>query len=358
MRYHSARVVLGACLVAATAAAQAPASSSFAATRGQGSFERAPTGGELDLRSPNPEVLQQGQDPELYTLRGMFRANHGQFMDRRERLRPDITLRASLIPNERIVGEPGTFDLFGYDFDGAVKALVSPEGYLTFGGYYLGRHYTTSSAFGTKGNVGGIGDETLVGAGVRIGFGAFLDDNWLFEAETRPGVWSDLDDTLHHQDFDFPSSAMFTYRAIDNFFFKFGARYNQVYEDAPWLPILGFSWEVVDGFRLDILAPESVEMSFWPNHQLGILFGAEVNGAEYHVHTAEALNQRANLRVQEATAYLGLMTVPNDNISFLFRAGIVIAGDYDLTTGAAGFNRAEGALDQALFLDASFGLRF
>ena len=43
MRYQSARVVLGACLIAATAAAQAPASiSNSEATRGSGLVERAP----------------------------------------------------------------------------------------------------------------------------------------------------------------------------------------------------------------------------------------------------------------------------------------------------------------------------
>lgn len=359
MRYHSARVVLGACLVAASAAAQAPSSlSSPAVTRGDGLFERAPLGDEspFGTRSLAERFAPQGE-PD-YSLRGQFLVNHGEFMDRRERYRPDFELRARVLPNQSIHHEPGSFDMLGYDFDGSARVLVSTDGYLTLGAYYLGRHYTTSTAFGTSGNASGIGDETLVGVGAKVGFGVFLSDNVLFEMQTEPGAWSDLDDTLHHEDFDFPSHALFTFRTIDNFFFKVGARYNQVFEDAPWLPYLGFSWEITEGFRLDVLAPEHLEMSWWPNTSLGLLFGAEVTGAEYRVHTAESLNQSANARVQEVVAYLGLLTRFNDYASFMARAGLVIAGDYDLTTGASGFNNAEGSLDQGFYAEVSFGLSF
>jgi hypothetical protein len=361
MRYQSARVVLGACLIAASSAAQALASSSEPTAARGNELSRSPAVDDFRFapRGLRDEVAAAAAQGDVdYTLWGQFRHHHGEFMDRRERFRPDIDLRARLMPNQRINGEPGSFDMLGYDFDASVKALVSTEAYLTFGAYYLGRRYLTSSAFGTAGNATGIGDETLIGAGARLGFGVFLGENTLLEMETRPGVWSDLDDKLHHEDFDFPSSGLFTFRPLENFFFKVGARYNQVYEEAPWLPILGFSWEVVEGFRLDVLAPESVEMSWWPNQSFALLFGGEVTGAEYHVHTPESINQRDDLRVQEAVAYLGLLSRMNDHTSFMARAGIVVAGDYDMTTGAAGFNRAEGALDQGFWAEISLGISF
>lgn len=355
MRYHSARVVLGACLIAAAAAAQAPASFSSAPASNGNQYERAPRDGFDVHLAPSPFAPQDEPD---YSLRGQFLLHHGEFMQRRERFRPDISLRGRVFPNQRINDEPGSFDLFGYDFDANVPAIVSTDGYLKFGAYYTGRRYVTSTAFGSAGNASGINDETLIGAGVKLGFGVFLDDNVLLEVETAPGAWSDLDDTLHHEDFDFPSYGLFTFRTLDNLFFKIGARYNQVFEDAPWLPMLGLSWEIVDGFRLDVLAPESVELSWWPDQNLGFLFGAEVWGAEYHVHTSEALNQRADLRVQEVTTYLGLVARMNDHTSLIVRSGLVVAGDYDLTTGAAGFDRSEGALDQGFFADITFGINF
>lgn len=310
------------------------------------------------------EGFERGQQDVDYSLRGQFLGNHGEFMNLRERYNPQLELRTRLLPNQRVNGEPGSFDMLGYDFDAEIPALVSTEGYLLFGAYYKGRRYLTSSAFGTAGNAGpnvdqrGFGDENLTGAGLKFGFGVFLDDNWFFEMQTNPGVWSDIDDTLHHEDFDFPSHALMTVRALDRFFFKFGARYNQVFEDAPWLPMLGFSWEVVEGFRIDVLAPETVELSWWPTASTGVLLGGFVTGAEYHVHTNEALNQRNNLRVQEAIAYLGLMQRINDVLSLEARAGIVLAGDYKLTTGANGFNVVDGALDQGVYGEIMMGFSF
>ncbi len=379
MRYHSARVVLGACLVAASVAAQAPASiSSSALTGGSSRFEQLPDGNESALRTrPLGERLADDDNPTgyaqqvnplggaqqqdgNYTIFELFRLHHGEFMDRRERYTPQIDLRARILKNASIDHEPGSFDMLGYDFDMKIPAFISTESYLTFGAYYQGRRYVTSNEFGSAGNAPGntFGDETLVGAGGVLGLGVFLDNNWLLEAETRPGVWSDLDDTLHHEDVDFPSMAQFTFRATDSFFFKFGARYNQVYADAPWLPILGFSWEVVEGFRVDILAPESIELSFWPSSSTGILLGANVTGAEYGVHTSEAINQRDELRVQEVVTYLGLVSRMNDHVSFMARGGMVVAGDYDLTNGTTGFDRAEGALSPGFFGEISFGITF
>ena len=366
MRYQSARVVLGACLLAAATAAQAPASptSNFDlanATNGANSaFGAASTAGTLG-GTTRPAWLDNVQDPQddgRYTLGQLFADKYGDFMKLRQRYDPQIELRARAIPNGRIKDEPGSFDLLGYDFDAEIPALITTESYLTLGAYYGGRRYLTSSAFGTAGNSGGIGDETLVNTGAKLGFGVFLDDNVLFEMQTNPGVWSDMDDTLHHQDLDFPSSAQFTFRTFDRFFFKLGARYNQVYEEAPWLPIVGFSWEIVEGFRFDLLAPESVELSFWPSPSTGFMLGGFVTGAEYHVHTSEAINQRANVRVQEAIAYFGIVQRMTDNFSLQARAGIVVAGDYSLTTGQAGFNNAEGMLDQSFYADVTMGINF
>lgn len=372
MRYHSARVVLGACLIAAASAAQAPASllaSNSAAdsgpfaprgARGEDRPEADPPGYRFEARRPG-EPIQVPQEGVDYSLRGQFLLHHGEFMDRRERYVPDIEARARIYPNQRINHEPGSFDELHYDIDAKVPVLVSPDGYLTFGAYYGGRRYVTSPDFGSAGNATGIGDETLIGAGVTIGFGVFVSDNVLFEAESHPGVWSDLDDGLHHEDYDFPSEALFTIRTVPNFFFKVGARYNQIYEEAPWLPYLGFGWEVMEGLRIDVLAPETAEVSWWPDPALGFMFGAQVTGAEYRVHTSEAIGpggQSGDVQVQEVVSYIGLLSRFNDYTSFQVRAGLVVAGDYDFTTGEAGFNPTEGALDQGFYAEASFGIRF
>ena len=379
MRNHFARVVLGASLVVASAIAQAPASSiryfqqvtpfeeanavqsgsSLGADAARFDSDRVP----LTLPTMESRLLQDDQD---YTVATLFREAHGEFMDRRERYNPAVELRARWMPNQNIKREPGEFDLFGYDVDAEFPVVIYPDSYLLFGVYQYGRHYATSNGFGTQGNgpiaqggsgTGGWGDETLTAAGVRVGLGVFLDDNVLFEAVTNPGIYSDLEGTLTHKDYDFPSSAMFTVQANNDFFFKFGARYNQIYEDAPWLPWLGFSWELAEGVRLDLLLPETVEFSWWPTGSTSFSVGALVQGAQYRVRSSAATGkERINVNVQEVLAYVGMTHRITDNWSFSGRVGSILAGHYDLSDGQNAFVRASGSLDQGFYADISFGI--
>lgn len=379
MRNQIARVVLGVCLLGASASAQAPAIRSQLAEQDQHGWSEprsqagSSTGsssseGGLDgfetwrpLRDSLPSLQQDAED---YTLTNLFRQAHGEFMDRRERYDPDLELRMRWLPNQRVNGEPGSFDLLQYDFDVEAPVVISTEAYLLFGLYQYGRHYKTTSPFGSGGTnpnanaEANFGDETLTAAGARFGLGLFLHDNVLLEVETSPGVYSDLENGLTHKDFDWPSSALFTVRTLDNFFFKAGVRYNQIYRDAPWLPYLGFSWEVTEGLRIDVLAPEYMEVSWWPAASTSFAFGAMVQGAQYHVHSLAASTgkQSADLQVQEVIAYLGMTHRFNDYLSLSARSGIVLAGDYKLTTGAAAYDPADGALDQGFYADITFGI--
>jgi hypothetical protein len=348
MRNQTARVILGACVLAAAAGAQARFSSSS-------DFSR-PSYSSLGVES-NPSYASSIQDPQDYSMLRIFKQTHGDFMNRRERLDPNVEISTRMLGMRRVGDEPGSFDLLGYNFDAEIPALITTEAYVLIGAYYDARRYLTSSNFGTANNVSGFGDETIVATGLRLGFGWFLTEDVLFELEANPGVWSDLEDGMNSEYYDSPGMALFTVRASPSFFFKVGARYNQIFEDAPWLPVLGFSWEVTDGFRIDVLAPERAEMSFWPSASTGFLVGAQVYGGEYHVHTSLATGkQRDDLQVQEVIVYGGLMQRMNDHLSLTLRGGIVVAGDYDLTTGGAGFDRVEGALDQALFAEISLGI--
>jgi hypothetical protein len=372
MRNQLARVILGAFFGVASAVAQEPATSTglldLGASTAVDELSSGLSGGgsshfedSLALRYSD---RSRRQDDSRYSLPQLFRQHHGEFMDRYERYDPALELSGRLMPNQRVSDEPGGFDLFGYDIDIEGAMVITTEAYVKFGLYHYGRHYNTSTPFGSRGNnppgfnsESSIGDETLTAAGARVGLGWFLAPNLLMELETNPGIFSDLEDSPNHKDFDFPSSALFSYRPVDNFFFKFGVRYSQVFEDAPWLPYLGFSWELVDGVRLDILAPEYLEVSVWPSAATSFAFGAEVSGAQYHVRsTSSTGKQEADVQVQEVIAYLGMTHRFSDNLSLRARGGVVLAGEYELTTGARFFDPAEGALDQGFYADVTVGI--
>ncbi|MEC8651293.1 MAG: DUF6268 family outer membrane beta-barrel protein [Planctomycetota bacterium] len=370
MRYQIPRFVLAAGLGVASAIAQAPATSTPNYAQHGESVGARHSDPALSLRAPVawPELRggpTQGEGD--YSVTALFREAHGEFMDRRERYDPSIEFRGRWLPNQRIKGEPGDFDLLGLDFDAEFPIVVYPDAYLLFGLYHQSRRYQTSTLFGSNGNTGNSpaqnnaenawGDETVTAAGVRVGLGLFLNDYVLLEVETNPGVYSDMERTLTHKDYDFPSSALMTVQATNDFFFKFGLRYNQVYEDAPWLPWLGFGWDMGDGWRLDVMLPEYFELAYWPTGSTAFTFGTQVQGAQYSVRTvAGGERQRANINVQEVFSYLGLTHRMTDNMSFNARAGAVLAGQNDLTTGARAFRRTSGALDQGFYADFTIGI--
>jgi len=381
MRHPSARVVLVACLLAATAAAQAPDSPrGFADSR----HNLAPshgggTPGGLDPASidqpntsesePTPswsvsrfDAERFRQDPD-YSLYGMFQQAHGTFMAGMARYEPMISIDLGVYPNMRIKNEPGSFDLLRYGIDADFPIALSPDGYLLLGFYANARDYDFTSSTT-------LADEEVYAVGLKFGFGAFLDENTLLQVETQPGIWSDMDSGLHHEDYDFPSSALMTFRTTDALFWKAGVRYNQIFEDAPWLPYLGVSWHITammtpegmgpgdsGSWRLDVLLPEYAELSWWPAPDTGYQWGFEVDGGEYHVRTSAATgNQRDDIHVQEVTTYLGMTHRMSDTFSIRARAGATLAGNNDLTNGANGFTKVDGALDHGFFASVSFGI--
>ena len=146
MRNTNARILLGACLLVATATAQAQAiPQSYG---GGGSYDK-PTYNDAYGLSSAPSALPQGNVD--YTMRALFLSQHGDFMNRRQRYTPDVELAARVLPNQRVNNEPGSFDMLGYDLDATFRPLVSTDGYLTFGAYYKARRYLASSDFGDGG---------------------------------------------------------------------------------------------------------------------------------------------------------------------------------------------------------------
>ena len=374
MRIQLARVILAAVLSVASAFAQESGTPNEVLQQQAYQQHGASSGStwplspaslrdRLELPSRFDPRAQDGQD---YSVTSLFREAHGEFMDRRERYDPAIELGARWLPNQSIKGEPGDFNMLGYDIDAEFPVVAYPDAFVTFGLYHYGRRFHASDLFGSQNNNfplgnlnadGNWGDETLKAAGVRLGVGMFLTDYVLLELETSPGVYSDLERRLKKKDFDAPTSALVTVQATENFFFKFGVRYNQIYQDAPWLPWLGFSYEISDGVRLDVMLPEYVELAWWPSASTAFAWGAQVQGAQYSVgNSAGGVSQRDDLNVQEVSTYLGITQRFTDAFSLRARAGAILAGHYDLTTGSQNFDRASGALDQGFFASVMFGI--
>ena len=186
---------------------QAPAPSQGTSTGmvdgGGGSLEH------IDLSAPNhypaSASTTQGQDPD-YSMRGLFQQHHGDFMLKRERYDPMIELRGQVLPHAEVMHEPGKMRLLNWSGDAELPFMVATDGYLTFGAFGGDRRYYTK-------DMPGFPDEDLYSAGLKAGFGVFLDDNTLLEGLVTPGYFSDMDSTLTRDDVKIYGKVLVTYRA-------------------------------------------------------------------------------------------------------------------------------------------------
>ena len=343
--------VLLAASLCAVASAQSRTFDGYQGAPAPSSHAESDLGGGADPLLRTTGERWQAQETD-YSQHALFQQSHGDFMLKRERYNPAIEVRAQYMPDLEVQHEPGKFDLIRWSVDAEVPITVSPDGYVTLGGYFEQRDYETT-------NMTGFPDENLYAAALKFGFGWFFDRDWLLEGMVQPGYWTDWDGTLHSQDFDMPSKALLTYRTSDELFLKGGVRYNQIFQKANVLPYLGVSWQPSETFRLDVLAPESVEASLWLRPEFGLLLGSEIQGARYHVRSSAATgHQEANTHVQEILVYTGAIWRFSDYTSLGGRIGIAAAGDYKLEDGLPSTKRVDGTLETGFFFDLTFGIDF
>ncbi len=303
----------------------------------------------FDPRAENSLELQ-GQDPD-YSMRGMFQQLHGEFMLKRERYDPMIETRGQYLPHMEILNEPGSMQLLNWGSDVELPFMVATDGYITVGGYFGERRYLSKGS-------SNFGDEKLYEAGIKAGFGVFLDENLLLEGLATPGYFTDNDSTLTRNDFKMYGKVLLTYRADENLFLKVGARSNGIFSDYEILPYLGVSWQPTDTFRIDVLLPEKAELSLWPDPSFGMMLGCEIQGNEYRVREATDHSVQADLHVQEVILYVGAIWRFSEFTSLLTRVGSTVAGDYKLDDGTNTTDTVKGPLEPGLFLELSFGIDF
>jgi hypothetical protein len=277
-----------------------------------------------------------------------FRHAHGDYMDQRERHQPMAQLRFQYLPHAGLANRPGSFDLYHWNADLDVPLAVSADTYVDVGGMFEMRDYQVDG-------LGGFADDKLYAAAARLGFATFLGDDLLLEAQIEPGFWSDWKGALTQDAFDIPTKILATDRVASDCFLKFGVRYNEVYPQHTVLPYLGVAWLPSDTVRVDVLAPETVEVSVWPRPDVGLLLGGEVQGAEY---LARAPNGRhSDLRVQEDFVYTGAV-VRSNQTTFATRVGAIVAGDYRLDDNPVPAQHVDGRLRASFFVELSFGIDF
>jgi hypothetical protein len=305
----------------------------------------------LTTAPPGESWQQQQQQGRDYSPRALFFESHGTYLRRSQRYQPAIRGSYQAMRDAEVVNEPGTFDLDKFRFDASVPLVTDPDNLIYLGARFGSRHYKFSST------VQGAEDDTLYEIGVNLGWGTFLSDDLYIEGRFTPGIYSDLDGTLHSKDFKWYGNALLISRVHETLFLKAGVAYNETFEQVPVYPRLGLAWAITPQFRFDALAPEYVEFAWTPSAAWLVSVGVECAGDQFRTRTSSATGQvTRKQQVQELDVYLQTVVRFDDHFSLFGKLGSMFAGDYDFRDATA--EKYNGTLDWNMFFEVGFGIDF
>ena len=292
---------------------------------------------------------EQGTASETGTAKARFLAAHGDFAEKARRFTPMIELSALHLPEGKVHKEPGEFELTYYKLDALIPIPMGRDTFLLAGAHFGARDYQFSGVSGAE-------DDVLYNAGLRLGAGHFIHDDFVVQAYWQPSLYSDLDETLNSDDWKlWYGAALATYRCRDNLFLKVGVLFTDA-QDTGAIPLAGVCWTFHPQWRLDILLPRHAEVSWSLSWPLNLHVGLESESEEFHVRTRTPQGtQETDIHVQDIRAYLGASYRFTDQLSTFAKVGSTVAGHYEWRDGGAKY---DGTLELAFFVQMGLGLTF
>ena len=209
---------------------------------------------------------------------------HGTFLAGATRPAPTLKLNASYQPKVGIEDSDLEADLVRVDgrlmYAHGVDDDVAILGAINFGL----RHYD----FDARVPGGGSLDRNLYEIAIELGVHWFVSDRILVSAVFRPGIFSDLDDSLTGDDILYHGTVVGTYRLNDSWFLKLGVAVGEDFDETQVTPVGGFSWVSSDQLRVDVLLPKSASVTWqpWSDRSFELVPGLYLQGKQYNIDTA------------------------------------------------------------------------
>lgn len=289
---------------------------------------------------------------EDYSIGRLFSQHHAEFLQNERRFRPDLQVFYRHQFETTVKEEPGDFTFDEVRFDGDLRLPTDPDGFVQFGASVGTLQYDFSPT------VQGPDDpnEDFNEVSVRVGVGRFLHDDLLVTAVFEPGVYADYHGTLKREAWEFFGEALLSFRAQESLFLKAGVEVSKDFEDLPVFPLIGASWMFLPQWRIDVLLPREIELSFNPSAELIFAAGLELEGNQYAIYSPQQVGkQMFSAEMQEMRLYGEARLRMTDQLSVFGRIGTTVAGDYEIR-GSTGIY--DGTLEPGLFLVGGVGWNF
>jgi hypothetical protein len=294
------------------------------------------------------------QEPETdYSPAALFHEAHGDFYAGMNRFKPAARVRFRGLPNGSIDSEEGEFSQWQVGGEGLLPIAVDPDSVVLAGAKFDTRRFEYGMVFGAPDPPR---DETVHAAGLHVGYGHFLTDDVYAEGIFSPGVYSDFDDGLTHNDWQWYGRGLMTFRQSEELYWKLGVEVTNVFDDVPVYGLGGLAWLPGESWRIDLLLPREAELSYLAGAATTLFVGVSLEGEEYRVRSpASSGKQATDLRTQELEVYVGGIHRFSDHFSVFGSIGAVVAGDYDIQRP---INDVDGQMEPTLMFEAGLGLDF
>lgn len=220
---------------------------------------------------------------------------------------------------------------------------------MTLGGEKRSRSGDNAGALGTD------LDQSLYEIAVELGANWFVSDKILISATFRPGTFSDLDESLEGDDFQYQGTAVGIYQWNDKWFLKLGVAVGEDFDQTSVVPVGGFSWVSSDRLRVDILLPKSATVTWqpWEDRSLIIVPGLHLQGQQYHVNIG---SREGEIQIQDIRTDVTASHEVAEGAHVSLSVGSNFRGKYEVE-GDAGFE-ADADQDPSVYVAIGFGANF
>lgn len=278
-----------------------------------------------------------------------FLAAHSDFFNL---LYPDdsqFKFRYLFQPTNKASDGPGEFDIHQFSLIAEAPFPLSRNLYYRFGLEYGAQLYD----FDRVAQARTMDNSDLFHKVVaNAGAGLFLTDNLLITGVAQPGMYSDFNNGLNTQDFKLFWNGLFVYRLNHGAQLLAGAAYNEVFDDAPLIPLIGVRLQGEDGkLQIALTAPLELRVAYNTTPRVQFYAGYWISGDEFRVNIGEPT---FNAQVQERRLGGGVVYWFGQHWNMNVEAGVSLASRLKFKVADAG--QFSGELDPTGYVAAGVGV--
>lgn len=282
-----------------------------------------------------------------------FRENHADFFHLFSTERTDMRIGylQELEANEEV--GPGSYELQNVFFDSLFQASFSRDSFFSIGATFDARQYDFSSPRTVRTYQS---EENLYKMTIQPGIGFFINDDFLFWAQSELGHYSDLDQGMSSLDnYQAWGNAQIVYRLHPGTQLLAGISYSNDYLDQQLLPFVGIRIMSDTGaFHLAVDLPFMARVGYYLTPKIETFGQIKVSGDRYRTRVN---GETFNVGVHDERAGIGLRFWLGNHVSLTFEGGRTLSSELRYYTQRPG-QFLNGDIEPHWYVQSYLGLAF